>query len=325
MRGGVSIVGAVLRGFVVFVAMTASVAVALFIAVTGPPSADEWAGLRAAAGQTLLGLAQGSERLAWRACQELSPDARETLGCPHHSERLKEAQSPAPAPLAHPIAPHADDAPVDRAAYALAGAAPATTIAAVAPPLQVRPPHPRARAPRQARREHAAHPGRFAHALPRHGQIRRIVAHVRGHRAAPEHPTMTPRPASHATAIAAHARARPHPAPQATPAAAVQQAPAPRATPAVVLRQPAQAPAPAPVPHANLAGPEPAVAAAPAGAAPPDAHAEDAHADDAHPDDAHPDDAGAAAHQNDAESGAAPARAAPEKKTSDDAGNALTT
>jgi hypothetical protein len=244
MRGRISLVGAVARGLVVFTAMTASLALALFIAITGPPSNDEMAGLRAAGDAALAKFEDGTRALGGAVCAQLPAKWKIAAECPGVDTEGAQAKSePPPATPLPPdtIAPQSPlqiaETPEPEARLLGASTQPAAARARAAPVhVVVRTPRPHA--PRAA-----AH-----HLTARHPpRTQRVTQHTPPHRQPPHATTPVVTPPAHEPS-AAHT----------TPVVAPAQAPPPAAQPAVA------------VPHPQLAAPEPQVAAAPPSAAPTD-------------------------------------------------------
>lgn len=258
MRGRMSFVGAVARGLLVFTMMTASLAVALFLAITGPPSNDEMRGLRVLADQAAHQFESGAGRLGASICAQLPPKVKPAAGCRIDGAPVMQAKAepppamPLPPDITVPQPPvqiaeaqtQADDA-------RLLGADAAASVPVVLEQVRVR-----AVAPRHARAR-AAHGSRVASRHP----AQRISSHPRA-------PSVPSRHTTSARTLPEHTP--PHVAPaHATPVVAVPPPPPPAES--------ARA-----VPHPQRAAPEPQVADAPASAAPVDDSAsEDAPQDDA--------------------------------------------
>jgi hypothetical protein len=244
MRGRISLVGAIARGLAVFTAMTASLALALFIAITGPPSNDEMAGLRAAGDAALAKFEEGTRALGDAVCAQLPTKWKIAAECPGAETEVAQAKSEPPPVVPLPpdtIAPqppvqiaetHEPDAPL------LGGATQPTAARVRAAPVRVV-----VRAPRP-------HAARAPHRTARHPpspRPQRITTHTPPHRQPPHATTPVRAPPVHETTPV-----------HTTPVVAPAQTPPPAAEPTVA------------VPHPQLAAPEPQVAAAPSSAAPPD-------------------------------------------------------
>lgn len=250
MRGRMSFVGAVLRGLLVFTAMTASLAVALFIAVTGPPSNDEMRGLRIVADQAVTKFEEGTRDLGSAVCTQLPQKWKVAAECESDDVDLQQAKAESPqlAPPPQPSTPvQIADAPTSDESRLLGAdeGAPAVSTPVVMAPIDVR-----ADPPRRVRA--TAH-------RPAHTQ--RATVRNRTHVRAPAH---RPTPVR---ARAAPTRA-PHPQTITAPPRAAEAHTTPVVAPERDLPHTAE-PAVA-VPHAQIATPEPRVAAAPASAAPSD-------------------------------------------------------
>ncbi|MFT3729515.1 MAG: hypothetical protein QM759_16955 [Terricaulis sp.] len=238
-----SFVGAVMRGLLIFTVMTASVAVALFFAVTGPPSNDEMRGLRTVASQALAQFEDGTRKLGDAVCTQLPHKLRVAAECVGADDAPVE-QADATPPPATPLPPDttvplppvqvAQAAPPDDGR--LLGADPSAV--AVSVPVVLAHRAVSARRP-HARATHAAvHRQRPASA---HRQLTSRRAHTPPRRRLPPTPIVT----HHQEAPA-----------RATPVVEPARTPPPIAQPAVAI------------PHPQRATPEPRVAAAPASAAP---------------------------------------------------------
>lgn len=281
MRGRMSFVGAVARGLVVFTAMTASLALALFIAITGPPSNDEMAGLRAATDQGLQKLQEGAGALGEAVCAQLPPKLKAAAECEEATLEQAKVEPPPATPLPPDTTVPLPPVQIAREEVSpLLGAnpaAPATSVPVVMAPVHVRasaPPHARGHTSRTTRAT-TRRPARRTSAAQTH----RTTAHP--HTPPPRRaPTHAHAPSAAATPVVTHRAPAPEPPPaHATAVVAPAEAPPPHSEPAVAI------------PHPQLAAPEPRVAAAPPSAAPSEDATSEAPAADPPPEKQDPDQA----------------------------------
>ena len=154
MRAGMSLVRAWAYGIVMFLAMTASLALAFSIAITGPPTDEEIEGAEALLGAASREFDAVARRLGEQACADLPPDMAAGFcagsAAPEPAPAAREDLTP---PAAPPRQPPADR---ETAVSGLPNEADANLLGGVGASAVIRPPE---RAPR--RRAHGAATQRF--------------------------------------------------------------------------------------------------------------------------------------------------------------------